>query len=572
MHTRTRVPVSLMPLALAALFAAGCNRPPSTPPAAAGTTAGFQQEGFLSHVRTLSSDEFEGRAPGTPGEDRTVAYIAGEFQRAGLSPGAPDGTFFQPVPLVGVTGRPGPLVLRKGASKHVLQVRDDFVAWSKRTVESSALGDSPIVFAGYGVAAPEFQWDDFRGVDLAGKTLIVLAGDPPVPDPANPGVLDPHVFAGQGMTYYGRWPYKLEEAAARHAAGIFIVHETEAAGYPFSVVQGRLGEQYDLEVADRNMSRPAVEGWITLDQARALFAMAGHDYAEMKRRAVSREFRPVPLGVTASVTVRNTMRPVASRNVVGRLPGRDPAVADECVVFTAHWDHFGPGTGDVPPAQRVLHGALDNASGVAGLIEMARAFGRQAERPRRGLVFVAVTAEEQLMLGSEFYARHPVCPLDRTLAALNFEMMNPWGPTRDLIAYGLGMSDLDDHVRAAAAARQRTVRPDPEPERGWYYRSDHFPFARRGVPALWIGGGDDYVGQPAGFGRRKRDEYNTNSYHKPSDVIQADWNVAGALADLGLYFEVASRVANGDRYPEWRPGAEFKAARDAMLAGRKTGR
>jgi len=569
MKTRVHASFLLAPLALTALFAAGCNRAPATPPAGAGGTPRFDPGSFLAHVRTLSSDEFEGRAPGTPGEDRTVAYIAGEFERAGLVPGAPDGTYYQRVPLVGVTGQPGPLVLRSGTSKRVLQVRDDFVAWSKRTVESSALADSPIVFAGYGAAAPEFQWDDFKGIDLSGKTLIVLAGDPPVPDPANPSALDPRVFAGQGMTYYGRWPYKLDEAAARHAAGVFIVHETEAAGYPFSVVQGRLGEQYDLEAADRNMSRPAVEGWITEEQARALFAMAGHDYAEMKRRAVSRDFHPVPLGVSASVTVRNTMRPVASRNVVGRLPGRDPSLAGECLVFTAHWDHFGPGTGDVPAAQRVLHGALDNATGVAGLIEMARAFATQPERPRRSLVFVSVTAEEQLMLGSEFYTRYPACPLERTLAALNFEMMNPWGPTRDLIVYGLGMSDLDDHVRAAAAAQQRTARPDPVPERGWYYRSDHFPFARRGVPALWIGGGDDYVGQPAGFGKRKRDEYNTNAYHKPADVIQPDWNAAGAVADLALYFEVASRVANGSRYPEWKAGAEFKAARDAMLAGRK---
>jgi Zn-dependent M28 family amino/carboxypeptidase len=419
------------------------------------------------------------------------------------------------------------------------------------------------VFVGYGVEAPELNWDDYKGVDLTGKTMVVLVGDPPVADPTDPSRLDPKVFGGDAMTYYGRWVYKFDAGAARKADGVIIVHETGPAGYGFSIVQGRLAELFDLRADDRNIGRPAMEGWITLDRAKELFTLAGQDFGALKARAATREFRPVPLGITASLTIRNVLRSVESRNVVGRLTGADPALRDEHVVVTAHWDHFGHGS--PVGGETIRHGAVDNATGVAGLLELARAFAASPVRPKRSMLFLSVTAEEQLLLGSEHYVRHPLVPLEKTLAVMNLEMLNVYGRTADITVYGLGASDLDDHVRAAAAKQSRVVRGDPAPEQGWFYRSDHFPFARRGVPAMWVGGGDDYVGQPAGYGKRMRDEYVANRYHKPADVVRPDWDVTGALEDLQIYFEVGLGVANASRYPEWKPGAEFKAKRDEML-------
>jgi Zn-dependent M28 family amino/carboxypeptidase len=464
---------------------------------------------------------------------------------------------------VGITGTLEPLVLRRGDQSLSLQPRDDFVAWTKRHVAEVALRDSELVFVGYGVEAPEAQWDDFKGVDLAGKTMVVLIGDPPVPDPTDPARLDPKTFGGAAMTYYGRWVYKLDVGAARRAAGVLIVHETGPAGYGFSVVQGRLGEQFDLRAADDNVGRPAVEGWLTLEKARALFALAGKDLDVLKRGAATRAFRPVPLGVTASTRIRNVLRPVNSRNVAGRLDGSDPHLKDEHVVFTAHWDHFG--IGPAIDGQTVRHGALDNATGVAGLLEIARVFAATSPRPPRSLLFLSVTAEEQLLLGSEFYVREPLVPLEKTLAVLNFEMMNVYGRTSDLTVYGLGASDLDDYLAEAAKRQGRAVRPDPAPEQGWFYRSDHFPFARQGVPALWAGGGDQFVGKPVDHGKRMRDEYVANRYHKPLDVVRPEWEMEGVADDLQVYYDVASRVAHAARWPEWKPGAEFKARRDRML-------
>jgi Zn-dependent M28 family amino/carboxypeptidase len=524
--------------------------------------SGPSPDRFLAHVRTLSSDAFEGRAPGTKGEQTTVGYIADQFRALGLEPAGHAGSFFQPVALVGSTGALSPLTFRRGETRQVLAVKDDFVAWTKRAVASTALQDSELVFVGYGVEAPEADWDDYKGVDLAGRTMVVLVGDPPVPDPADPSRLDPLVFGGKAMTCYGRWSYKYDAGAARKAAGVLIVHETGPAGYPFSIVQGRLGEQFDLRSADNNVGRPAVEGWITLDRAKALFALAGHDFDALKRQAATRAFRPVPLGVTASVTVTNTLRQVDSRNVVAKLAGGDPSLREEYVVFVAHWDSFGHGA--PVNGETIRHGALDNATGVAGLLEVARAFAQAPTRPGRSLLFLAATAEEQGLLGSEAYVRHPVVPLEKTLAALNFEMLNVYGRTADLTVYGLGASDLDDRIRAAAARQQRVVRPDPAAEQGWFYRSDHFPFARAGVPATWFGGGADYVGKPAGYGQRMHDEYIAVRYHKPGDVARPEWDLAGAMEDLQIYIDVGRAVADGAAHPAWRPGAEFKAARDRM--------
>ena len=546
----------------AALLAVG---PAATAPRPQAKAA-VDPDTFLAHVKALSSDAFEGRAPGTDGESKTVAYLADQFRALGLEPAGEGGSYFQPVPLVGSTATLSPLTFRKGDTRLVLPVRDDFVAWTKRAVAATALDESDVVFVGYGVEAPEVNWDDYKGIDLSGKTMVVLIGDPPVPDPSDPSRLDPQVFGGPAMTWYGRWVYKYDAGTARKAAGVLIVHETGPAGYPFSIVQGRLSEQFDLRAPDNNVGRPAVEGWITLERARALFALAGYDFDALKRRAATREFRPVPLGVTASMTIRNALRPVDSRNVVGRLPGSDPALRDEHVVFTAHWDHFGHGA--PIGGETIRHGAVDNATGVAGLLEVARAFASAPSRPKRSLLFLSVTAEEQGLLGSEHYVRHPLVPLEKALAVLNFEMLNVYGRTRDLTVYGLGSSDLDERIVAAATKQGRVVRPDPAAEQGWFYRSDHFPFARTGVPATWFGGGDEYIDRPADYGKRMRDEYVAHRYHKPADVPRADWDLGGTVDDLQVYVDVALDVANGERRPDWKPGAEFKAKRDAMLRRR----
>jgi Zn-dependent M28 family amino/carboxypeptidase len=527
-------------------------------------TAGIDPAAVLEHVKVLASDRYEGRAPGTRGEELAVTYIAEQFKALGLKPGNTDGTYFQKTPLVGITADPSAtLTFAKGADTRVLEFRDDVVAWTKRVADQVSIDRSDVVFAGYGVQAPEFNWDDFKGVDLAGKTVVVLVGDPPVPDPADPAKLDPKTFGGRAMTYYGRWTYKYEEGARRKAAAVLIVHETEPAGYPFSVVQGKVSEQFDLVTPDRNMSRAAIEGWITADQARALFAMAGQDFNALKKQSATRDFKPVPLGVTASMTLRNTLRTIDSRNVAGLLEGSDPALEGEYVIYTSHWDHFGigaPVNGD-----KIYNGALDNASGVGGLIELARAFTKLPQPPKRSILFLSVTAEEQGLLGSEYYATNPIYPLEKTLAVVNMDSLNIHGRTKDLTIVGLGNSELDDYATKAAQSQGRVVRADPAPERGGFYRSDHFPFAKQGVPALDAGGGSDFIGKPADYAATIRKTYTEQHYHQPSDELRPDWDLSGALDDLQLYFAIGFNVANADRYPEWKPGTEFKAKREAML-------
>ncbi len=518
----------------------------------------------LEHIKVLASDEFEGRGIGTRGEDLTVAYLIDQLKGAGLEPGSPDGGWLQPVPLVGTAVQGSPtLTFRKGEEVRQLAWRDDYVAWSKRVNERISLEDSELVFVGYGVEAPGFGWDDFKSVDVEGKTIVTLVGDPPVPDPENPSELDPEVFGGKAMTYFGRWSYKYEEGARRGAAGVLIVHETGPAGYPFSVVQGRTAEQFELETADGGAGRVAVEGWITLEQAQALFAMAGQDFAALKEQAVTREFQPVALGVTASLSLANTIRHLSSSNVVARIEGADPGLRDEWVIYTTHWDHFGigrPVDGDT-----IYHGAVDNASGTGGLIELARAFRAAVPPSRRSILFLFVTAEEQGLLGSTYYAEHPLYPLSKTLASLNLDSLNVRGRTRDLTIVGLGMSSLDDTVERAAAAQGRVARPDPSPEKGSYYRSDHFPLAKAGVPALHAGGGVDYIGKPPGWGRQTREEFTRDHYHKPSDRVRPDWDLSGALEDLALYLQIGYTIAQGPEWPDWKPGAEMKKKREEML-------
>ncbi|MGE3959565.1 MAG: M28 family metallopeptidase [Vicinamibacterales bacterium] len=532
---------------------------------AIGDLPDLDMSAVLEHTKTLASDEFQGRAPGTRGEDLTVAYLVDQFRRMGLKPGNTDGTYIQKVPLVGITPTPAPLTIAHGGQTIQLAWKDDVVAWTKHVAESAAIKDSELVFVGYGVVAPEYGWDDYKGLDVRGKTLVMLVNDPPVPDPDNASQLDAKMFGGRAMTYYGRWTYKYEIAMEKGAAGALIVHETDPAGYPFSVVQSKVGEQFDLVTPDKNMARPAIEGWISLDRARELTRLAGQDFGTLKSQAASRDFRPVPLGLRASMTITNTLRTVESRNVIARLDGRDTQLKNEYVVYSAHWDHLG--VGPAVNDDTIYNGAKDNAVGVAGVLETARAFTKLPARPRRSVVFLAVTAEEQGLLGSQYYAVTPVYPLARTAANINIDGLNVHGRTRDLTLVGYGASELDDYARDAAGEQGRLIRPDPEPEKGFYYRSDHFNFAKQGVPALDPDEGIEYLGKPREFGEQVRAQWNERDYHQPSDVVRPDWDLTGAQEDLKVFLAVGFRVAEADRMPAWRPGSEFRAKREEMLKG-----
>lgn len=547
--------------------AAPAPQEPAPPAAAELPLASLPQidpRPILEHVKVLASDEFEGRAPGTKGEDLSVKYLEEEVKKIGLKPGNPDGTYVQKVPLVGITAKEErPLTIVKGARKQTFKWADDVVAWTKHVADGASIESSDVVFAGYGVEAPEFDWNDFKDVDVKGKTIIVLVNDPPVPDPSAPAKLDSRTFGGNAMTYYGRWTYKFEQGARKGAAAIFVVHETAPAGYPFAVVQGNLREKFDLVTPGKNMDRAAVEGWLTLDAAKKMFAFAGQDFDALKKQALTRAFKPVPLGVTASMAIRNTLRTVDSRNVVGKVEGSDPRLKDEYVVYTAHWDHLGIGA--PVKGDRIYNGALDNASGVAAVLEIARAFTQVKPPPKRSILFLLVTAEEQGLLGSQYYAINPLYPLNKTVAVINIDGVNQWGRTKDLTVVGMGASDLDDYLRAAAAEQGRTLTADPEPEKGFYYRSDHFNFAKEGVPALDPDSGTEFIGKDPAYAKKKRDEYTEIDYHAPSDQIKPDWDLSGAVEDARLLFAVGYRVANAEKIPEWKPGNEFKAKREESL-------
>jgi len=526
-------------------------------PVPAEALAAFDTATVMQHIRVLSADSLMGRGPGTAGEEKSVVYLESQFKAMGLKPGNPDGSYIQKVPLVGITVKNSPtLTFTKGGTSTALKWHDDYVAWTKHVTPTASLKNSELVFVGYGVEAPQFGWDDFKGVDLTGKTIVVLVNDPPVADTA--------IFGGARMTYYGRWTYKYEQAMKHKAAGVLIVHQTERAGYPFEVVQGKTAEQFDLVTPDKNMNRSEVEGWISLDQAKALFTLAGQDFAALERKAASKDFTPVPLGVTASVTLQNTLRTVDSRNVVAMLEGSDPALKNEYVIYTAHWDHFG--IGEKVKGDSIYNGASDNATGTAGILAMAKAFAAAKTAPKRSILFLSVTSEEQGLLGSQYYGMMPLYPLNVTLANINMDGLNTWGKTKDVVVVGLGASDLDDYARAAAAEQGgRSLRGDAEPEKGFYYRSDHFNFAKVGVPAFDPESGIEYVGKDAAYGRKTRDEYTENDYHKPSDEIKPGWELSGAVQDLQLFFTIGYRVASATRYPEWKAGNEFKAIRDKSL-------
>ncbi|MGI9180979.1 MAG: M28 family metallopeptidase [Longimicrobiaceae bacterium] len=532
---------------------------PGTQAALASITA----EGILRHTRVLASDEFEGRAPGTRGEELTVNYLTEQFRGMGLQPGNPGGSYTQNVPLVGITSR-GTASFQVGGRAMPMRFPEDYVAVSRRVQPEISVQNSDVVFVGYGIVAPEYDWDDYKGLDVRGKTIVMLINDPPVPDPTDPSKLDESLFGGRAMTYYGRWTYKYEIASEKGAAAAIIVHETGPAGYPYEVVQGSWGqENFDISSADGNRDRVAVEAWISRDQAQRLLSAAGQDFEALKQAAIRRDFRPVSLNAQANFRLRNTTRQVQSRNVIAKLEGSHPQRRSEYVVYTAHWDHLGRDT--TLTGDQIYNGALDNASGTAAMLEIARAFTQLPTPPERSVLFLAVTAEEQGLLGAKHYASNPLYPLERTVANINIDGVNQWGRTRDIVVVGYGNTTLDNVLREAAAGQGRTLAPDPEPEKGFYYRSDHFEFAKQGVPALYTDSGVEYIGKPAGYGEQKRAEYTARDYHKPSDEVKPDWDLAGAVEDTQLLFQVGYRVAHGERWPEWNPGTEFRARREEML-------
>jgi Zn-dependent M28 family amino/carboxypeptidase len=527
---------------------------------------GITPDQVLAHIKVLASDEFEGRGPGTLGEEKTLAYLTSQFREMGLKPGNPDGTFLQAVPLVGFQAKSVSGSFQAGGRAVPLSFPGDFVAVSRRMAEEVKVQDSDVVFVGYGVVAPEYGWDDYQGLDVRGKTLIMLVNDPPVADPKDPTKLDPAAFKGRAMTYYGRWTYKYEIASEKGAAAAILVHETGPAGYPFEVVQGSWSrENFDVGPLPSGQvpARVAVEGWITEAKARELFRTCGRDLDVLKKAAARRDFHPEPLGARAQLAVSNTLREVQSNNVVARLEGADPALKDEVVIYTAHWDHLGRDPNR--QGDQIFNGAVDNASGVASVLEIARAFTKIQPVPKRSILFLGVTAEEKGLLGAKYYATHPLYPLPRTLANINIDGINVWGRTTDIISIGLGQTTLDDLLVELARARGRTVAPDAEPEKGYYFRSDHFEFAKLGVPALDPDGGRQYIGKPADFGKRKQDEYTEKDYHKPSDEVKPDWDLSGAVDDLRLLVELGYRIAQEPRYPEWKADSEFRARREAML-------
>jgi Zn-dependent M28 family amino/carboxypeptidase len=518
---------------------------------------------LLRHIKTLSSDDFEGRAPASPGEEKTVNYLTDQLRKFGLKPGNTNGTFIQEVPLMGVTGDPA-VVLEAGGKPLPMNLPLDCIATSLRFRPEVNVEKSDVVFVGYGVVAPEYDWDDFKNVDVRGKTIVMLVGDPPIPDPREPSKLDEKMFNGKAMTYYGRWTYKYEIAAAKGAAAALIVHETGPAGYPYFVlIASNTRENFDLQSSDGNSGQVQVQGWLSLGKAREWIAAAGRDYDQLKQAALRRDFQPVPLAAKATFRIKNTLRPVNSRNVIARIDGADPKLRNEYVVVTAHWDHLG--RNDKLEGDKVFNGALDNATGTAGLLELAEAFSRLQPPPKRTLLFLAVTAEEKGLLGAKYYAEHPVYPLVRTLANINMDGLNPWGRTKDIEVIGYGQSTLEDILQKAADATGRLVTADSGPEKGRFYRSDHFEFAKQGVPGLYLKGGTFVLGKPTGYGQKKIDEYTERDYHKVSDEVKSDWDMSGAADDLKLLFEVTWQVANGDTVPAWKAGSEFKARREAML-------
>lgn len=511
----------------------------------------IKEREIRAHLEFLSSDLLEGRAPATRGGALTEQYLAAQLRALGIEP-ANNGSYFQRVPI-DVVGAVRSTITASASGKVTAQLRypDDLVVWAGSSSERSA-AKAPVVFVGYGANAPEFRWDDFKGVDVRGKILLVLVNDPPAPP------REPTLFGGAGMTYYGRWTYKFEEAERRGAAGMLIIHNTERAGYGWPTVVGSWAKEQRMLPRDPNLPAPlGVRGWITEQSAGNLLREAGLDLATLRRNAESRNFRPVDTGITLDIAFTNTVQHLESHNVVGVVRGNDPQAAKEHIVLSAHWDHLG--IGPAVNGDSIYNGALDNASGTANLLALAHAIGHGRKMPR-SVLFAFVTAEESGLLGSEFLARNPVVPINDIVANLNVDGGNVLGETTDLTVLGDTKSSLGAQLNTLLAPRNMRIVPDAFPERGYFYRSDHFSFAKAGVPSVSIGEGDSFVGRSAEWGKQQAEEYTTARYHQPGDEYQANWDLRGAVQLSTIILELTRQLAESREWPTWSADAEFRRA------------
>ncbi len=508
---------------------------------------------YEQHIVALASDEFEGRKPGTAGERKTLDYLVKEFSALGLKPGNGE-SYLQAVPFVEITAS-NDTALKVGTTD--LRYGEDMVLWTKRLENEIAIKDSPVVFVGYGIVAPEYCWNEYAGLDVRGKTVVMLINDPGF------ATQSPELFRGNAMTYYGRWTYKFEEAARQGAAAALIIHDDKPAAYPWDTVQNSwMGPQLDMVAEDGNAGRVALEGWLTRAAADTLMQANGSSYEAMLEAASQVGFKPVELAQKASGSLRNLIRRGNSANVAAVLPGTERP--DEFIVYMAHWDHLGRSF--ARGGDNIFNGALDNATGTSGLLTLARAFVAQTPAPKRSVMFLAVTLEESGLLGSAYYAANPLVPLPKTVAALNMDAISWGGPTRDVTVVGSGSSQLEEYLARAAATQDRVVKPEPTPENGFFFRSDHFNFAKVGVPALYIKLGFDDREQGEAFGRERQAAYTLNDYHKPSDEYRPGTDLRGGMQDLALLQRVGAELAQSDAFPEWYEGSEFRAARLRSLA------
>lgn len=534
-----------------------CNQAGDNSAGDAGLSA-FNNDTLASDIKTLASDDFQGRRPFTAGETKTIDYLVNAYTRLGLEPGNGNG-YTQDVPLVEISPA-APPALEVHAPGGIIHLKNmtDFVCWTEKPDTVDVLDKGDIVFAGFGIVAPEYNWNDYAGLDVKGKTVIVMVNDP--------GFYDSTLFKGHIMTYYGRWTYKYEEAARQGAKACLIIHNTAAASYPFSVVQSSNGGvKLHLDTRSNPTYQLTLQGWITEDAARRLLAAGGKD-SSLLTAAQHQGFKPVPLNLSLSGSVHVKEVYNMSHNVIAKITGSK--YPNEYVVFSAHWDHLGIGKPDAR-GDSIYNGAADNASGTAALLQIAHAFKSLPEKPERTVIFLSVTAEEQGLLGSAWYAQHPVYPAATTAADLNIDVLNTYGPTKDITYSGKGQSTLEDLLATEAKARGRYIAPEDHPEAGHYFRSDHFSFARAGVPSLTADGGVDDVTKGIPYGKKKHDEYTANRYHQPSDQIDSTWNLAGGLQDVELVYAVGKKLAFSHEWPQWKTGSEFKAIRDKTAAGRQ---
>ncbi|MGB5552105.1 MAG: M28 family peptidase [Thermoanaerobaculia bacterium] len=526
------------------------------PPGVETATEAINEETLKAHTASLSSDEFEGRAPASPGDEKARQYLQDTMASLGLEPGAQDGAWQQRFAIMSITSEAPEVWSFEGQDGSLdLASWDDFIAGSGVQSEKALIDDAELVFVGYGIEAPEYDWDDIKGADLEGKVLLMMNNDPD---------WDPELFEGDRRLYYGRWTYKYEVAARHGAAGAIIIHTTPSAGYPWQVVQASwTGAQFELPAGDEPRSQ--VSAWITEEAARSLVAVSGHELDALRESARSRDFQPVSLGITTSLLLNNSIDSVETGNVAGLLEGSDPILKNEVVVYSAHHDHFGIGEPN-DEGDNIYNGALDNAAGCGKVLTIADAFTRLPEPPRRSVLFLFVAGEEQGLIGSEYYAKNPTFPPGRIAANVNIDGANIFGRTSDVAYIGFGKSTLDDVVVAAAARQGRTVVGDQFPDRGSFYRSDQFNFSKIGVPAIYADSGTTYIGRPDGWGKEQAEAWESVHYHQPSDEMTDDWNFEGIIEDTVLAFEAGLSIAQTAELPSWTPGDEFEAARIQALA------